>query len=252
MKIKAENREVSKKKTKLLRENDWVPAVVYGPKRESLKIKVNRQDFIKVYDEAGQNKIIDIEVDGEVLGKNLVREVQYDPVSDEIIHVSFYELDLTKPITAEIPLVTVGLSKAVKDNIGFLVTPIETVEVRCLPEKLPEKIEVDISELDEIRDNVMLRTVDIPDGVELTLDENVLESASAAYIAPPQKEIVEEVEEIPLVAGEGEEGELIGEDGEVIEGEEGEAVGEDGEVSEEGEQEEGEEKGAPQIPGQAA
>jgi len=231
MKIKVQKRRRTGRKTKHLLEEGQMPAVVYGPKRKSLNIKADRKDVQRVYESAGYSRLIDFEVDGvKKTTKVLIREVQFDPVTDIIGHISFFELDMTKPITTEIPLITKGKSKAVEENIGFLVAPMESIEVRCLPEKLPPYIEIDISSLDEIGDSVPVSDLVIPEGVEF--DEDVSEAAAVAFIAPPQKEIVEEETEV----AEAEEGE---EEGEEEEGEgEGEDEGEEKEeVAEEGDQE---------------
>lgn len=224
MKIKVQKRSHVGRKVKNLFEENLIPAVVYGPKRKSLNIQIPRKEVNWIYEHAGHSKLIDMEIEGEDKAtKVLIREAQFDPVTDRMKHISFFELDMTKPITTDIPLVTKGESKAVKENIGFLVTPMETLLVRCLPENLPPFFEIDISSLNEIGDSILVSDLSIPEGVEL--DSEVSENASIAYIAPPQKEIIEEEPEV-----EEEEGEEEKEEGE----EEGE--GEEGEAEEEGEE----------------
>jgi large subunit ribosomal protein L25 len=220
MKIVVHKREVVQKKVKQLFNEGQIPAVVYGPKRKSLNIAVDRSEFEKVFHKAGHSEMIDFEVEGEkIKGKVLIREVQNNPVTDGIIHVAFYELDLSKEITTEVPLEFIGTSPALEQKIGFLMTPIEEVEVRCLPEKLPSEIKVDVSKLAAIGDSILVHDLLLPEGVELTVE--VSEHTAVAFIAPPQKEIVEEVKVVE--EEEAEEG-AEGEEGEAIEGEEGEAV----------------------------
>ncbi|MDD3646947.1 MAG: 50S ribosomal protein L25 [Candidatus Dojkabacteria bacterium] len=205
MKIIAKNRDKKGKQAKFLLNESLIPGVVYGPKRKSQDIAVNVQEFKKVFDDSGYSKLVDFELEGEgKSSKALIREVQYNPLTDDEIHVAFYELDMDKPVTADVPVETIGESTAVKNKIGFLVTPFKTLEVRCLPAKLPEKLIVDISELNEIGDNFAVEHLDLPEGVELASD--ISESATLAYIAPPQKEIVEEVKETVTEEEEDEEG----------------------------------------------
>lgn len=212
MKISVKKRELNGKKAKELLSDGFVPGAIYGPKRKSTNIELNLVEFEKIFDEARYSNLIEVEVEGEKqTGKALIREVQFDPVSDRIIHVSFYELDLEKPITAEIPVVTKGESKAIIEKVGFLVTPVETITVRCLPDKLPSELLVDISSLDAIGDSVPITDLKLPEGVEFATE--VAETTTLAYVAPPQKEIVEEA---PVEEGEGD----VAEEGE--EGEEGE------------------------------
>jgi len=229
MELKVNKRKVKGRKTNNLRRKGIIPGVVYGPKRGSLDIELDVSEMEDVYIEAGYSKMIDLKIDDEKKEcKVLIREMQNDPVTDEIIHVSFYEPDLKKQITASVPVKVKGISKAVKEKIGFLVTPFEQLEVRCLPSDLPDKLVVDISYLNEIGDSIPISELELPENVILTAE--IDEHATIAYIAPPQKEIVEEVEEVE-VTEEGEEGEDV--EGEEVEGEEVEGVeGEEGEAKE--------------------
>lgn len=233
MKLKVKKRKSVRKKAKTLLIKGVLSGVIYGPRRDVLPIKVDVSEFEKVFDKAGYSQLIDMEIEGEKKTvKALVREVQYDPVTDEKIHFSLFELDLSKPITAEVPVLTRGKSKAVEEKVGFLVTPFEMLEVRCLPDKLPSKLIVDISDLNEIGDSISVKDLSLSEGVELT--ESITDSATLAYIAPPQKEIVEEEEKVEVPVGEeAEEGEEV--EAEVAEGEEGEEAGEkEGEEVEKG------------------
>jgi len=220
MKIQVKQRKVTGKKNKILRRKGIVPGVVYGPKRKSLNVELELKEFKKIFSQAGYSKLIDLEVKEEKKeNKVLIREVQYEPITDSIDHVSFYELDLAKHITANIPLEVTGESKAVKESIGFLVTPLDSIEVRCLPSDLPEKFTLNISSLQKIGDSITTADLKVPRGVSLT--KEVAQNATLAYIAPPQKEIVEEEK----VEAE----EVEGEEKKVVEGEEGEEVAEEGE-----------------------
>ena len=153
-----------------------------------------------------------------------------------MIHFSLFELDLEKPITTEVPIITKGRSKAVEEKVGFLVTPIESLEVRCLPSKLPPELVIDISNLNEIGDSISVGNLTLPEDVEL--GGGVTETTTLAYIAPPQKEIVEEEKEEVVSVEEAEE---VGE-GEEVEGEGEEVVEEDKEGEEAKEEEKKEER----------
>ncbi len=190
MEIKAKKRTVLGKKNKRLRRQGILPASVYGPKHEPTSIEIDPREFHKVYAEAGTNKFVDLIIDGDKKVRVLIKEVQANPLTDDYIHVSFYAIDENKSIIAEVPIKIIGESSAVKNNIGFLVVPFDSLVLRCLPKDLPENIEVDISKLDKIGDNVLISDIKFPDGVEIAGE--VDKTASLAYIAPPQKEIVEE------------------------------------------------------------
>lgn len=221
MKIKLTKRDVIGKKVKELRNEGLIPANIYGPKRESMNVCIDNSSFRKIFQEAGGNVLLDVEIEGEGKStKALVKEIQADPIKGSMIHVSFYEPDLTKTVKAEIPLEFVGVSPAVKNNIGFLVTPVNTISVSCLPSALPEKLTIDISNLTEIGDSINVSDIKLPENVEFTHD--ISENMAVANIVPPQKAVVVETK--------------TDEESEVGEG------GEDGELPEEGEAKEGEGK----------
>lgn len=231
MEIKAKKRAITGKKVKNMREEGLVPGSVYGPKREPMNIVIPNKDFRKIFEEAEYNKLIDLEIEGEKKGAQvLIKEVQVDPITDEYLNVSLYEIDSNQRIVAEVPVNLIGISPAVKNNIGFLVNPIDTIELRCLPKDLPEDITIDVSNLAEIGDGIGLDKIKLPEGVEFA---NIADlTASIVYIAPPQKEIEEEKPETAEEVEEGEEGE--GKEGEEGEKEAGEDAGKTEEEAESG------------------
>jgi len=216
MEIKVTKRNLTGKKTKELTSTNILPGIISGPtKKESMMIQMDPKEFKNLFDKAGFNKLIEVNVEKESKPfKCIIREIQYHPVTDKIIHVGFFEPDLSRPITAEVPVVIKGVSKAIKDNIGFLVTPVDYVLVRALPEKLPDEITIDISNLEKIGDNILLKDIVFPEGVTPAMEN--IETVSLVFIAPPQKEIVEEEK----VAEETVEGEVKeeGKEGKVAEG----------------------------------
>ncbi len=223
--IKAKKREIVGKKVKNLRLEGLVPATIYGPARESVPVSVDYKEFEKIYHEAGHSKMISLEVEGEE-GENkvLIKEVQVQPLSHTFQHVSLYQVDMNRTINIEVPIHYEGTPIAVKINIGFLVTPVTEVLVRSLPGSLPSELVVDVENLAEVGNSVLIRDIKLPDGVEF--DASVPLNNAVAYIAPPQKEIVEE--EKPAEAAEGEEGAAEGAEGEGAKAEGGdEAKGEE-------------------------
>jgi len=214
MEIKATKRDITGRKVKTIRSNGQIPASVYGPKREARSLSVDSKELRKVYEESGLNKFISLTVESEAKPVQvLIKEMQIDPLTDGYLHVSFFAIDPNKRIVADVPVVVKGASPAVKNNVGFLVTPIELITLRCLPKDLPESIVINIDSLEEIGDNISLEDVKLASDVEFASLTDM--STSIAYIAPPQKEIEEE-EPVVEEEVEGEEGE------EGVEGEEGE------------------------------
>jgi large subunit ribosomal protein L25 len=214
MEIKAQKREITGKKVKNIRSKGMVPASVYGPGKKAENVMVDALELKKAYKEVGQSKFLTLAVEGEEPVQILIKDIQTHPVTDEMLNVSFYEIDKTKKITASVPIEFTGISPAVKNNIGFLVTPFTNINLRCLPKDLPEKIVLDISNLNEIGDSITLDTLKLGESVEFA--GSVDTKSSIVYIAPPQKEIVEEVK--PVEVEEGAEGAEAAEGAEGTEG----------------------------------
>lgn len=216
-------REETKKQIKKLRRDGLVPAVIYGPNRKSTNVLINRKEFVDIYKIAEETRMIDFNIEGEKeSSKVIIREVQLPPLGGEPLHVSLFEIDMKKKIVVSVMLEFIGESKAVKDNIGILITPVSELPIRSLPGNIPEKLTVDISNLNEIGDSIKISDINLPEDVEW--DSGLVTSNNVADIVPPQKEIVEEVKPVEEAEGAVE--------GEKKEGEEGAAV-EEGEKAEE-------------------
>ena len=218
MKLKAQKREVVGKKVKNIRNQGLVPASVYGPKRDNENIKIESRDFRKIFDRVGYNKIFDLEIEGEEKpAKVLVKEIQQHPLQGFYYSISFYQIDEDSKISVEIPLEITGTAPAVEKNIGFLVVPLDSIQVYCLPKNIPDVIKVDVSSLEDANDSIPISDIDFGEGVEL--ESSVDPQMSIAFIALPQAEIEEPEPEEELL--EGEEGEVA--EGEATEGETAEA-----------------------------
>ncbi|MBN1915661.1 50S ribosomal protein L25 [Candidatus Dojkabacteria bacterium] len=234
--IKAKKRNILGRKVKNLRKEGSIPATVYGPKKESEPVTVDYKEFEKVFNEAGHSQMVNFEYEGEKEeGKVLIKEVQLDSLTNRFQHVSLYQVDMDRKINIEVPIRYDGVPQAVKINIGFLVTPVTEVAVRSLPMTLPSEFVVKVEHLAEVGDSVLVRDISLPEGVEF--DFGVPLNNAIAYIAPPQKEIVEE--EKPAEGVEGED-DAASEGEEGAEGKEGESK--EGETGEEKKDEKGQEK----------
>jgi len=219
MKLSVIKRDETGKQVREVRAQGMIPATVYGPKMDAASVSIDRKTFRKLFEEVGYSNLFDLKIDDKDAGRVLVKEVQYDPVSDEMLSISLYQVDMTKPITAEIPVEITGTSQAVKNNEGLLVTAVNEVTVFCLPGDLPSEFTLDVTGLNEIGDSITYEDLDLPEGVELSDAQNL--NAPLVYIAAPQKALEEEVDEDEDAEGE------EGEEGEGAEGE-GEAEGGEG------------------------
>jgi large subunit ribosomal protein L25 len=200
-----------------------IPAVIYGSGVESRSLSIPFGAFRKVFAEAGSSSLVDVKVDGGASVKAVIKDVQLNPISMEPMHVDFHQVKMTEKMTAEIPLEFQGESDAVKALGGTIMTPVEFVEVECLPTDLPRAIEVDISVLKTFEDTITVANLKVAPGVEILSDS---ENLVASVEAPLSEEELAKMEESQLgdveaVKAEGEE-EKEGEEGEEKkEGEEG-------------------------------
>ncbi len=147
--INAELRkEISKKASKGLRAQGKIPAVIYGITAESVPIVVNLSDIKDVLkSENKENSILRI-IQGEKSKFDaMIKEIQYDYLSDHIIHVDFIRIDLNKPVEVEVPIVLEGEPIGVKTEDGLLEFIHREILVRSLPTSIPKEIRVDISGL---------------------------------------------------------------------------------------------------------
>lgn len=216
--LKAQARS-SEKAAKLLRREDLVPCVVYGNEAENTSVQCDYNELYKAYTLAGGSTIVDLDVDGKKI-PSLFHDLSFDPVSDKILHVDFYAVNMKKPIEAQIPLEFVGESEAVKGLSGVLVTTNDHVTVRCLPTALPHSLEVSIESLETFNDVIHVSDIVAVDGVEIVDDPETM----VATVQEPRKEEV--IEETPAE----------GEGAETAEGEGEKKEGEDGEKAEGGEE----------------
>lgn len=189
IKLEANKRTEKNGKAKNVRKEGFIPAVIYGGKTESSSIKVKDLDFNRVFAVAGESHLIDLTVDGASPAKVIVKDVQKDFLTDKIIHVDFYQVDMNKKIITAIPLHFIGESKAVKESGGTLVKNMDELEIECLPESLADYIEVDLSILENLRDAIKMSDIKLPAGMELAREADetvvtVLEQAKEEEKAP--------------------------------------------------------------------
>ncbi|HKK54212.1 MAG TPA: 50S ribosomal protein L25 [Patescibacteria group bacterium] len=198
MKLKAQPRV---KKEKL--DNKTIPAVVYGSSIESKSIKLDKVEFEKIYEEAGESSLIDLAIDDEKIVKVIVKEVQKHPFKNLIYNVDLHQVDMSQKITTEIPLEFIGESKAKKEEGALIMQNLDAVEVECLPADLVNNIEVDLSSLNEFGDSIHVKDLKVPSGMEI-LEEPEEVVVSAIEPKEEEEEPIEGEAEVPE-EGEGEE-----------------------------------------------
>lgn len=173
--LKVKKRIVFGKQNKLLREQGFIPAVLYGKKTLACSLQVDTQDFKAVYKEAGDTDIIDLIIVGEKKNQTksvLIQNVSNHFLDNSLLHVDFFEVEMDKPITARIPVNFTGESPAVKLG-GVLVKPTSEIEVEALPMDIPHEIIVDISSLTDFDQTLYIKDINFPSKVKVLIDENM-------------------------------------------------------------------------------
>jgi large subunit ribosomal protein L25 len=206
IKLEALSRDEQNGKAKKIRKNGFVPAVIYGAGAQSQSVKVKEADFKRVFNLAGESHLIDLAVDNKPSAKVIIKDIQKDFLKDNVIHIDFYQVDMKEQITTEIPLNFIGESKAVKELGGTLIKSIDSINVKCLPGDLVDKIDVDLSGLNNFHDFIRLNDLKMPQGMELVSHSDEI----VVSIAPPVKEEVMEAAPVAAEekAAEGAEGEV--------------------------------------------
>lgn len=194
--LKVQKRSVTGKKVKNLRKAGTVPVSLYGKKIENVSGSVDLASFEPLYEHAGETQIVYVNVEGETSERPaIISNVQLHPVHDTIMHVDLRQVDLKEKIEADIPVVLVGESPAVKEAGASLVQLINEIRVEALPTNLPERFEVDITSLKAIGDVIRIS--------DLTIDQSKVEMKvedKSSIIVSANEQQKEEVIEAPAVA----------------------------------------------------
>lgn len=188
--LKVESRTLQGKQVKTLRRQGLVPAIMYGHRTAPVCLQVKAPELDRVLAHAGGNRLITLTI-GDSKGTHmaLAREVQRDAITGSPLHVDFYEVTMTEKIRVEVPVVLVGESPAVARGEGLLLHMLDTVEIECLPADLLDRIEVDVSGLDEFDKAIYVRDLNVPSSIEL-----VSEGDEMIVKVEPVSAVEEEVE----------------------------------------------------------
>ncbi|SPD73217.1 50S ribosomal protein L25 [uncultured Desulfobacterium sp.] len=176
-----------------LRRDNKIPAIFYGPKAEPIMLAVDYPELKRVImKSASETMILDLEVksdQGTETRKVMIKELMTDPVKDAVLHADFYEISMDKEITVDVPLRFVGSPEGVTQG-GILQHVRREMTISCLPDKLIDFIEVDVSGL-KIGDALRIEDIALPDGI-VSVDGGRL--AIAVVNAPSVKAEAEEEE----------------------------------------------------------
>ncbi|MFH1088569.1 MAG: 50S ribosomal protein L25 [Patescibacteria group bacterium] len=185
---------------RVIRAQGDVPAVVYGKGIDPTSLSVKLIDFHKIYKQAGETTLINLNVAGVTPYMVLIKDVQVSPDKGEYLNIDFYKVRAGEKLRVMVPLHFEGEAPAVKNFGGILVTNKNEIEIECLPQDLPHEIIVDLSKLENIDDAVIVKDLSIGNVVEVldNLEDSIVvvapPAAEEAEIAVPEAEAVASVE----------------------------------------------------------
>lgn len=198
--ITVEPRTVLGRAVKKLRSEGLLPANIFGRNLESKSIQLNSKDFAKLFKQVGESALFYLQLAGSE-HPVLVKEITRHPVTGQLLHVSFQQVDLKQKVTTKVPVELVGESPAQKDGLGVLLQQADSIEIEALPTDIPEKIELDISTLIEVGSALHVSDISVNTSKVTIITEP---ETTIVQIAPLAKEEVVEV----AAPAEGAEGEV--------------------------------------------
>ena len=173
-----------------VRQDGFIPGVIYGPEIEPVSVAVNEKEFRASMKGAEGTSLIDLNVDGE-RRKVVLREIQRDPVTSRVIHVDFHAISMNKPINVAVPIHYIGTPVGVKTDGGIMQVTMRELEVSCLPASIPEHLDIDVSEL-HIGESIHVSDTTIPDAKILSETRRTMVVIAAPTVH--KEEVAEEVE----------------------------------------------------------
>ena len=179
--------ETSYATAKDARKDDRIPVAYYakGVKNRSFSLKY--QEFKKAYDKGGRTTILTFVNEKKEEMPCIVHEIQYHPITDQIIHVDVMAVDMNKKIHTKIPVRLIGISPAVRDLAGILVQSKNAVEVECLPKDLVREFTLDVSAIADFHTSLKIKDIQMPAGIK-SLDNVDIAVATVSAPRPTEEE----------------------------------------------------------------
>lgn len=178
-----------------MRREGRLPGVVYGHNVDAVSVVIDGREFVRAFQKVGRNQLVDLQLGEEPVRKALIREVQRSPRHGDLLHVDFYQVNLTEKIESEVPIELEGEVELVSKGEADLQRGLHALKVECLPTDLPPVITVDVSNLKEIDDEIRVKDLKTPPGCEILDEPDDLIVKVAAH-----REEIEEVAPAPAVA----------------------------------------------------
>lgn len=196
LELEVSRREITGKKVRFLRRQGIIPGNVYGHGVESVPVQIEAKALRQLLSRAGTTDLVLLKVgDSSEPVRVLIRDVQRDPITDELLHVDFYQVRATDRIRAEVPLEFVGEAPVLAEVKGTtLLHLVDSLHIEALPDYLPHSLQVDLSVLKDVDQTICVRDIPVGEGITVLNDPDLV----VVKVAEARKE----VEEVPVAAAE--------------------------------------------------
>ena len=201
--LEVTNREILGKKVRFLRRQGATPVHLFGHGIRSMALQCDTVKLQRLLAQAGQTRLISLKLDDEKRPRTvMVREVQRDARTDELLHVDFYQVKMAEKVKVEVPVVFVGEAPALKSKENMLAQELNTLTVESLPAKIPSSVEVDISSLTEPEQIIRVKDIEVDKELAILNDPElvVVKITSQPIERIEEKVVVEEAVEAPEAA----------------------------------------------------
>jgi len=197
--LKATNREIVGKKVRFLRREGIIPVHLFGHGIESAALQCDAVQLRQVLAQAGRTKLIGLKLDRAKKPRNVVvREIQKNPITGELLHVDFYQVRMAKKIKVEVPIVLTAEVPALKSKENMLLQELNSLTVECFPDQIPDRVELDPSSLTEAGQAIQVKDIMVGEGVTVLNDpEQMVMKINLRPVEKIEEEVVEAVAEAP-------------------------------------------------------
>ena len=169
--LKATRRDLLGKKTRFLRREGITPVHIFGHNLKSLSLQCDTAEIKNIISQAGTTRLLKLSIDEDKQPRSVfIREIQRDKISGLLIHVDFYQIRKAEKIKADIPIILIGEAPALKEKGRNLTLGVTSLNIECLPDKLPPQIDVDLSPLEEKDQAIYVRDITISPDITLFTD----------------------------------------------------------------------------------
>ncbi len=194
--LQATNRDVLGKKVRFLRRAGIVPVHLFGHGVESVALQCDAVQLQRTLAQAGKTRLLSLKLDKAKKPRNVVvREIQKDSRTGELLHVDFYQVRMEEKIRVDVPVVIVGEAPALKSKENMLLHELNSLTIECLPGQILSSVVVDISPLNEAEQAIQVRDIMLGEEIAVLNDpEHIVVKISSRRV---EEEVVEEVAEAP-------------------------------------------------------